>query len=85
MQHPNEIYAKEKDEGISKKDRCLKRFAKVMDNEFLRPMFIYKYSKERKERDFLLFTWFRDDRVEIEESFHSDGEIWHKVLSLSKQ
>jgi len=56
VQHPNEIYAKEKDEGISKKDRCLKRFAKVMDNEFLRPMFIYKYSKERKERDFLLFT-----------------------------
>jgi len=37
-----------------------------MDNEFLRPMFIYKYSKERKERDFLLFTRFRDDTGKLE-------------------
>lgn len=53
-----------------KKNSCVKYF-KDFDNTILRPILIYRYSKERKEKQFELFDLMQKKGVNIEKAFAS--------------
>lgn len=59
--HPNAASLLPEEIEASKNSGSLAKYFKRIDEDFLRPFFIYKYSKEKKERDYELFAKMRDE------------------------